>query len=113
VTTTTPPRANAPCDWDDKDAREVLVDALVRDALSGLGALDGQEIPAPASSAVELLALVAGQDVEAGDDGVFLIVRKVAQDRVISTVDPEARHGHKSSNRRFDGSKAHLSIDPD
>ena len=37
----------------------------------------------------------------------------MAQDRVISTVDPEARHGHKSRNRRFDGYKAHLSIDPD
>jgi hypothetical protein len=25
---------------------------------------------------------------------------------MISTVDPEARHGHKSRNRRFDGYKA-------
>jgi len=37
----------------------------------------------------------------------------VAKDRVISTVDPEARHGHKSRNRRFDGYKTHLSVDPD
>ena len=37
----------------------------------------------------------------------------MAKDRVISTVDPEARHGHKSRNRRFDGYKTHLSIDPD
>jgi len=102
-----------PCDWDDRAAREGLVDALVRDALSALEALDGQEVPATASTAVELLALVAGQDVEQGDDGVFRIVRKVAKDRVISTVDPEARHGHKSRNRHFDGYKAHLSIDPD
>jgi hypothetical protein len=28
-------------------------------------------------------------------------------------VDPEARHGHKSQNRRFDGYKTHVSIDPD
>jgi hypothetical protein len=40
-------------------------------------------------------------------------VRGVAKDRVISTVDTEARHGHKSKNRHFDGYKAHLSIDPD
>ena len=59
------------------------------------------------------MALVAGQDVEAGDDGVFRIARRVARDRVISTVDPDARHGHKSRNRRFDGYKAHLSVDPD
>jgi transposase len=102
-----------PCDWDDRAAREALVDALVRDALGALGALDGEEVPASATAAVELLALVAGQDVEQGDDGVFRIVRGVAKDRVISTVDPEARHGHKSRNRHFDGYKAHLSIDPD
>jgi hypothetical protein len=102
-----------PCDWDDKGAREELVDALVRDALAALGAIDGEALPAGATSAAELLALVAGQDVERGDDGVFRIVHKVAKDRVISTVDPEARHGHKSRNRRFDGYKAHLSLDPD
>ncbi len=102
-----------PCDWDDREAREVLVDALVRDALSALAVVDGQELVVPAREAAELLAVVAGQDVEAGEDGVFRIARKVARDRVISTVDPEARHGHKSRNRRFDGWKAHLSVDPD
>ena len=102
-----------PCDWDDKAAREALVDALVRDALAALGALDGEALPAGVGPAAELLALVAGQDTEAGDDGVFRIVQKVAKDRVISTVDPEARHGHKSRHRRFDGYKAHVSVDPD
>ena len=102
-----------PCDWDDRDAREALVDALVRDAHAALGALDGEVLPAGAAGAADLLALVAGQDTEEGDDGVFRIVRGVAKDRIISTVDPEARHGHKSRNRRFDGYKAHLSIDPD
>src|SRR5439155_8096239 len=51
--------------------------------------------------------------VAAGDDGLFGIVRGVARDRVISTVDPQARHGHKSQNRRFDGYKTHVSVDPD
>ncbi len=102
-----------PCDWDDHDAREALVDALVRDALGALGSLDGQAVPATCAGAVELLALVAGQDVAEGDDGIFRIVRGVAKDRVISTVDTQARHGHKSPNRHFDGYKAHLSVDPD
>jgi hypothetical protein len=39
------------------------------------------------------LAEVAGQDVEQSDDGGFRIARRVAPDRIISTVDPEARHG--------------------
>ena len=55
---------------------------------------------------------MAGQDVDQGDDGRFRIARKVAKDRVISTVDTEARHGHKSANRHFDGYKAHICIDP-
>jgi len=44
---------------------------------------------------------------------VFRIARRVARDRVISTVDPDARHGHKSRSRRFDGYKAHVCVDPD
>jgi hypothetical protein len=102
-----------PCDWDDPAAREVLVNELVHDALAALGVLDGQPLPAGARDAADLLALVAGQDVEQGGDGVFRIARKTAADRVISTVDTQARHGHKSRNRRFDGYKAHLSVDPD
>ena len=102
-----------PCDWDDPAAREALVDELVGDAFAALAALDGQAVPAAAGDAVDLLALVAGQDVEQGADGVFRIARKTAKDRVISTVDTQARHGHKSRHRRFDGYKAHLSVDPD
>ncbi|WP_429424244.1 transposase [Nocardia sp. GAS34] len=32
---------------------------------------------------------------------------------MISTVDPETRHGHKTSARGFDGYKAHIALDPD
>jgi hypothetical protein len=102
-----------PCDWDDKEAREQLVDELVHDARFALEAIDAHVLGPSAAEAAELLALVAGQDVEEAADGVFRIVRGVAKDRVISTVDVEARHGHKSKNRHFDGYKAHLSVDPD
>src|SRR5664279_5762199 len=102
-----------PCDWEDPAAREALVDALVRDANGVLVVLHGRELTGAEGEAGQLLALVAGQDVEAGEDGVFRIARRVARDRVISTVDPEARHGHKSRARTFDGYKSHLAIDPD
>jgi len=102
-----------PCDWDDPAAREELVDALVKDAKAALGALDGEELGGAATAAAELLALVAGQDVEQRQDGTFVVVEEVAKDRVISTVDTEARHGHKSANRQFDGFKCRLSVDPD
>jgi hypothetical protein len=102
-----------PCDWGDPAAREQLVDELVRDAGAALTAVDGESLAGAAREAAELLALVAGQDVEAGEDGKFRIARRVAPDRVISTVDPDARHGHKSRSRRFDGYKGHFSVDPD
>jgi hypothetical protein len=102
-----------PCDWDDPAAREALVDELVWDAKAALGALEGEELEGAVAEAYELLAIVAGQDVEPGEDGKFKIADKVAKDRVISTVDTEARHGHKSHNRQFDGFKTHVSIDPD
>jgi DDE family transposase len=102
-----------PCDWDDPNARDALVDALVRDAQAALAVLDGRELDGPLGEAAELLGLVAGQDIEAGEDGIFRIARRVARDRLISTVDVEARHGHKSRARTFDGYKSHLAVDPD
>jgi Transposase DDE domain/Transposase domain (DUF772) len=102
-----------PCDWDDPAAREALVDALVSDAHAALAVLGGRRLAGPVAEAAQLLALVAGQDVEQGADGVFRIARKVARDRVISTVDTEARHGHKSRSRTFDGYKTHLGVDPE
>lgn len=102
-----------PCDWDDPTARDDLVDALVRDGLAVLEVLDGIELTVTEQDAVDVLAVVVGQDVDADEDGRFRIVHGVARDRMISTVDPEARHGHKSRNRRFDGYKGHVVADPD
>ncbi len=104
--------------WDDSEARAVLVDALVRDALALLEEVSTFDLDEQAARTVALLALIAGQDVEPaegsdGTDGRWQIVRKVAQDRVISVVDPEARHAHKTVHRRQDGFKAHLAIEPD
>ncbi|XVU23965.1 IS1182 family transposase [Actinoplanes sp. CA-054009] len=101
-------------DWDDKTAREELVDSRARDGYAMLTLLAGREgLGEPVTQAMHLLATVLGQDLETGPDGLLRIARKVATDRVISTVDPQARHGHKSSHRGFDGYKAHIAIDPD
>ena len=101
------------CDYDDAAAREELVDALAKDARALLAALDGRELDLVLGQAAKLLATVTGQDLEESAGGVFRIARKVAADRVISTVDPQARHGHKTSARGFDGYKGHIAIDPD
>src|SRR5487761_128127 len=52
-----------PCEWDDRQAREALVDALVRDANAALDAISDHELEGTTKTAAELLALVAGQDV--------------------------------------------------
>ena len=77
------------------------------------GVLEGRELEPVLAQAAELLATVTGQDLEQDAAGVFKIARRVAPDRVISTVDPEARHGHKTSARGFDGYKGHIAVDPD
>jgi hypothetical protein len=101
------------CDYEDRTAREALVDALACDGQALLTALDGERLTTPLAEAAALLATVLGQDLDEGPDGVFRIARRVAPDRIISTVDPEARHGHKTSAHGFDGYKGHLAIDPD
>jgi hypothetical protein len=105
-------------DWDDPDAKDALVPALVSDANALVTALQDRDLDERAASALALLALVAGQDVEPaegsdGTDGRWRIARKVAGDRVISTVDPDARHTRKSGEGRRDGYRAHLAADPE
>ncbi|WP_419921976.1 IS1182 family transposase [Candidatus Poriferisodalis sp.] len=104
------------CAWDDPDARDGLVSALVGDAVAVLAAAGGADLDADAQRLVSLLALVAGQDVEPdpdGGDGAWRIARGTAKDRVISTVDPETRHMHKSRSKHRDGYKAHIAVEPD
>ncbi len=100
-------------DWEDHLAREELIDGCAKDARAALAVLDGRELDPAVEQAGRLLATVAGQDLDEGADGVFRIARRVAKDRVISTVDPEARHGHKTAARGFDGYKGHIAVDPD
>jgi hypothetical protein len=105
-------------DWDDPAAKDALVSALVNDAAALVAALRPEDPGEPEAPAVALLALVAGQDVEPaegsdGTDGRWRIARKVAEDRVISVTDPDARHTRKSPEARRDGYRAHVAADPE
>jgi len=104
-------------DWDDPAAKDALVSALVNDANRLVAALAERELDEQAAAVVALLALVAGQDVEPaegsdGTDGRWRIARKVAEDRVISVNDQDARHTRKSPEARRDGYRAHISAEP-
>ena len=108
-----------PCDWDDPADRDRLVSELVDDANELVWAVEdlvegGLELSETQADAVALLALVAGQDVEPGDGpGQWRITQGTAADRIISTVDPESRHAHKTRSAYRDGYKAHVAAEPD
>ncbi len=108
-----------PCDWDDPADIDRVISELVDDANELVWAAEdlqagGLVLSQVQADAVALLALVAGQDVEPGDGpGQWRIADRTARDRVVSTVDPESRHVHKTSHSYRDGYKAHVAVEPD
>ena len=107
--------AKPSCDWSDPGERAWLIDELVTDACAVLAETAGLELTDEQADAAALLAAVAGQDVEADPrvPGRRRIARRTAAGRVISTVDPESRHAHKTRSVRRDGYKAHIVAEPD
>ena len=104
-------------DWSDPAAAEELISALVNDADAVVAALHDAELEDGPAAALALLAATAGQDVEPaegsdGTDGRWRIARAVAEDRIISQVDPESRHARKNWHTRTDGYRAHLAAEP-
>ncbi len=107
-------------DWSDRRARKALLAGIVADAdrLLELSRQAQGELPEDSAerqqivAAAELLGQLLLQDVERTDDGVSLR-DGVSRDRMMSVHDPEMRHGHKSSSRRFDGHKAAIVVDTD
>jgi hypothetical protein len=100
-------------DWNDAGARKAELKQLVEDAELALAKLPVLVGRTTVNAARELLKRVAKQDVEADGEGGMKIRQGVAKDRVISTVDPDARHGHKSSAGKWDGYKKHVSVEPE
>ena len=117
-------KGEAAIDWSDKRARTALLAGIVRDAdrLLELSRQAQGELPENGEerqhivTAAELLGQLLLQDIERksgdGDDGVSL-KDGVSRDRMMSVHDPEMRHGHKSSSKRFDGHKAAIVVDTD
>ena len=103
------------CDWSDPDERCRVLNALVADAVAVLDAVEGETLDVAQADAVGLLAVVVGQDVEEDPEcaGRWRLIRGVAKGRVISVVDPQARHARKSRSARRDGYKAHVCVEPD
>ena len=113
-------KGEAAIDWADRQARAGLLAGIVGDGdrLLELSRQAQGELPEDSAErqrivdAAELLGRLLLQDVERTDDGVSL-KDGVSRDRMMSVHDPEMRHGHKSSSRRFDGHKAAIVVDTD
>ena len=128
-------KGEATIDWSDRKARAALLAEIVADADRLLELARQAWVELPEDSAqrqsivdgAELLGQLLLQDVErksgdgdvdahvdadAADDGVS-IRDGVSRDRMRSVHDPEMRHGHKSSRRRFNGHKAAIVVDTD
>ena len=107
-------------DWSDKRARAGLLATIVADAdrLLELSRQAQEALPEGSPerqgivAAAELLGQLLLQDVERTGEGIGL-KDGVSKDRMMSVHDPEMRHGHKSSSRRFDGHKAAIVVDTD
>ncbi len=120
-------KGEATIDWSDRKARTALLGEIVADAdrLLALARQAWVELPEDSAqrqsivAGAELLGQLLLQDVErksgdgdVADDGVS-IRDGVSRDRMLSVHDPELRHGHKSSRRRFNGHKAAIVVDTD
>lgn len=97
-------------DWESDSARVELLNDLVNDAVSVLGAglsFDDAQL----QELLEQLARLVGQDVEVCEDGTGKLINGVSSDRQVSVVDTEMRHGRKSKSRKFDGYKGTVTAD--
>lgn len=93
--------------WDNQSDKEKLLTDLVNDARRVKEFIQGTTVSEELKDAVNLLQLVAEQDIEE-KDGQIKIRQGVAKDRVISIKDPEMRHGRKTTSCKTDGYKGHV-----
>ncbi|MCP3937600.1 MAG: IS1182 family transposase [Actinomycetia bacterium] len=104
------------CDWTDAADVDRVVSELTEDAFVLILAADElDDLSDAQAEAVGLLGVIVGQDVEEVDaaKGRWRIAKRVAKDRIVSTVDTQSRHTHKTSHSYRDGYKAHIAAEPD
>jgi transposase len=102
------PSEKPDCRWRVKAERERMLTRVAEDAERALAAVqraDGLLSDERVADAHQLLRELIGQDFQIDEDGVPRLHRGTRAGRIISTVDPEMRHGRKSQHQRFDGYK--------
>jgi transposase len=105
------PQEKPECRWRVKAERERMLTRVALDAERALRAVEQAEgllEDKAVAEAHQLLRELVGQDFDIDDDGVPRLHRGTRQGRIISTIDPQMRHGRKSESQRFDGFKLHV-----
>jgi len=103
-------------DWSDPQQKREAIDVVAKQVLSmerWLGRNLSQEVGNPAiKDLLDVVHRLMDQDLEpAPDHDRVRIAHNVAEDRRISTEDPDMRHGRKSKSKRIDGYKRHVATD--
>jgi hypothetical protein len=101
----------AEIDWQDPQQRQAQLKILVADAEAVLDLAVQQAADEEVRSLGWMLSKILGDDVELDEHGHPRIAEGTAPDRIISTTDPQMRHGHKSASRRFDGYKTSVATE--
>ena len=99
--------------FDDKSEVKTYINEISKISYDLIARFENKELSSlKLTSNIRFLAVIINQDIELSEDGSSYVIKVgVAKDRVISKADQQARHGHKSANRRFDGFKSHLASD--
>ena len=111
-------KGQAEVDWDDEQARNAFLQGIVADAQRLMQLAQATQATLaeadPESQQIVMAGQLLGQLIDQDVDltaGQAKLKEGVSRDRIVSVQDPEMRHGHKSSSKRFDGHKAALAVD--
>lgn len=105
-------KGSADIDWSDPNARNILLEGIVKDARNLLSMASAKDQTVLEAS--DLLMKLLLQDIaEAESGGDVRIKEGTTRDRIPSATDPEQRHGRKSKSKTFVGSKASIATDID
>lgn len=105
-------------DWNAADEKTAALKAFSQQ-LDSLQSWIARHLPEalatpPLKAQVETLIQIRTQDLEPDPQGGGSRIREgVAEDRRVSIVDKDMRHGRKSKSKRFNGYKRHIAADAD
>ncbi|MQL54031.1 transposase, partial [Desulfofundulus thermobenzoicus] len=91
----------------DETLRRQRLTEIVEDAKALIAFLDNRDLHPVVAYRRSILVRLLYENTEPAEKG-YKETKETHPDRIISAVDPEARHGAKSKTKKFNGYKAHV-----